>query len=323
MKVSSLEWSEILALLDEDARQLARLMREAPTLRAMGVDGMRKMIASVPRVPGPQMEEVEDREFPGPYGPVPVRIYRPRPPGEELAPVLLYFHGGGMVMGDLDSYDALCREIASRSGVMVVSVDYRLAPEHTFPVGTEEAYAALQWLHGEARQLGLDPVRLGVAGDSAGGGLAAAAALMSRDRGGPSILAQFLFYPGVDRIEGYESATLFADAPVMTAEDVVWMKNMYLGSDPAADNAYGAPARATSLAGLPPAVVVSAEVDPVRDSVEAYGHRLRADRVPTTLIRYPGVFHGFLSQSRSLARADQALDEIAALINLRMRGKIQ
>lgn len=278
------------------------------------------MMAGAAGQEGAAMDAVEDHSFDGPHGSVQTRIYRPTPRGESLSPALLYFHGGGMIMGTIENYDALCREIAARSGVVVVSVDYRLAPEYSYPVANDEAFAALQWLSGEAEVLGLDPTRLGVAGDSAGGGLAAAAALKARDVGGPAIRAQFLFYPGVDRIDGYESATVLAEAPLLAASDVTWMKNLYLGSDPGADDSYGVPARAVSLAGLPPAVVVSAEVDPVRDAVETYGARLRADRVQVALLRYPGVGHGFLSQFALSVRASQALDEVAALIALKMRG---
>lgn len=325
MTAEPLDEPALLTLLDEDVRRIARMMREAgvPALHEMGVEGARQMMTNAPRQPGPALDSVEDRSFSGPYGSVSVRIYRPMPKSRGLQPAVLYFHGGGMVIGDLDSYDSLCRELAFRSRTVIVSVGYRLAPEHTYPVANEEAFSALEWLAREAVTLGLDPAQLGLAGDSAGGGLAAATALMARDRGGPPVKAQFLLYAGVDRIEGYDSALMFANAPFLTTQDVSWMKNLYLGSDPAADDPYGVPARASTLAGLPPAVVVTAEVDPVRDSVESYGRRLQADRVPTVFLRYPGVCHGFLSQYGVFGRADQALNEIAALIGVKMKGGFQ
>lgn len=277
----------------------------------LGIEATRKLMESAPQAPAPEMAEVRDLAFPGPHGTVPLRLYRPRPgPG---APVIVYFHGGGMIMGTLDSFDGLSRNLAAACDAVVVSVEYRLAPEHRYPVANDEAYEAVRWVHDHAGELGVDASRIAVAGDSAGGSLAAATALRIRDEGGPSLVAQLLFYAGLERAVDRPSMVEFADGPLLTRADVVWMKELYLGPDPAADTVYGTPALAEDLSELPDAVVVTAEADPLRDGVEDYGRRLREAGVPTALLRYPGVCHGFLSRGSRLRRAGTAFAEIGAL----------
>jgi acetyl esterase len=307
--------ADIIDLLDPDVAAMVRAIRASGRgpLHTLGVAGARALSAAGRQPPAPEMGEVTDTSFDGPHGPVPVRSYRPHGVATAAAPAIVYFHGGGMILGSIATFDSLARHLAAACGAVVLSVDYRLAPENRYPVATDEAYAALLWATAQAGALGIDPARLAVAGDSAGGSLAAGVTLRARDENGPRIAAQLLLYPGVERAVDRPSLAELADAPMLTRDDIVWMKNLYLGEDPAADTAYGVPAVAGNLAGLPPAIVVSAQADPLRDGVEDYGQRLRAACVPTALLRYPGVCHGFLSQTGVIARAQAAMNDIGAL----------
>lgn len=291
----------------------------AGSMRAAGVEAARRSLESIVRPPGPSMATVDDATIDGPHGTVPLRIYRPHAAPAQAAPALVWFHGGGMIMGSSTSFDRLARDIAEATAAVVINVDYRLAPEHRYPVANDEAYAALCWVHENAADRGIDTARIGVGGDSAGGGLAAATALRSRDLGGPAIAQQVLFYPGVERRTDRPSMREFGDSPFLTAPDIDWMKSLYLGADAAADDCYGVPALADSLADLPQAIIAVGYGDPLRDGVEAYGDRLREAGVPTAQLRYPGVGHGFAMQTASVARARAAMSEVGALVQARFR----
>ncbi|MFI2229262.1 alpha/beta hydrolase [Nocardia testacea] len=307
-------WDPDVAVLVERAQA-----NRAGPLHRLGVEAARRALESIERPAGPQMRSVRDATVAGPHGPIPVRIYRPAAAPPENAPALVWFHGGGMIMGSLRSFDRLARDIADATGAVVCNVDYRLAPEHRYPVANDEAYAALLWLTDNAAGWGVDPARIGVGGDSAGGSLATATTLRSRDENGPAIAQQVLFYPGIERRTDRPSMREFGDSPFLTATDIDWMKNLYLGDDPASDDAYGVPALADSLAGLPPAILAVGYGDPLRDAVEAYGDRLRAAGVPTAQLRYPGMGHGFAMQAPSVARARAAISEVGALAAARFR----
>ncbi|MEU5844197.1 alpha/beta hydrolase [Rhodococcus sp. NPDC047139] len=304
---------------DPDARKLVEAIRSygGGSLRDAGVEAGRRSLESIVRPPGPDMRSVRAMEFAGPHGPVPVRVYRPRPAPEQNAPALVWFHGGGMIMGTLDSFDRLAREVAESTAAVVINVGYRLAPEHRYPVAHNEAWAALRWAHDNAHDLGLDPDRIGVGGDSAGGGLAAATALRVRNEGGPRIAQQVLVYPGLERRCDRPSMRRFGDSPFLRAEDIDWMKSLYLGDDPSTDDEYGTPALATDLTDLPPAIVICGYADPLRDGVEDYGRRLQEAGVSTAIILYPGVGHGFFMQTHALARARAAMTEVGALVSAR------
>jgi acetyl esterase len=305
---------------DPDVAALIRARAGSSTsLRVAGVEGARRALESIERPAGPRMQSVRDTTADGPHGPIPLRIYRPPAAPPENAPALVWTHGGGMIMGSLHSFDRLARDIADATGAVVCNVDYRLAPEHRYPVANEDAYAALCWFADRAADWGVDPARIGVGGDSAGGSLATATALRSRDENGPAIAQQVLFYPGIERRTDRPSMREFGDSPFLTAADIDWMKSLYLGDDPAADDAYGVPAMAESLAGLPPAILAVGYGDPLRDAVEAYGDRLRAAGVPTAQLRYPGMGHGFAMQAPSVARARAAISEVGALAAARFR----
>ena len=245
---------------------------------------------------------VENRTVPGPAGEIPVRIYRPSDDGARRAGVV-YFHGGGFVICDLDTHDGACRRLANVVDAVVVSVDYRLAPEHRWPAAADDAYAATVWVAAHGDALGIDPARLAVAGDSAGGNLTAVVAQMARDRGGPSLAFQLLVYPVIDlsatRSE-HPSQSQNARGYFLTIDQMEWYRDQYLARDEDGEAPYASPIKAGSLAGLPPACLVTAEMDPLRDEGEAYGRALRGAGVPVALHRAPGMFHGFFNMDAVL-----------------------
>jgi acetyl esterase len=255
--------------------------------------------------------DVADRTVPGPAGALPVRVYTPE--GEAPFPIVVFFHGGGWVVGTLDSYDPLCRALAAATPAVVVSVDYRLAPEHRWPAAVEDAYAATLWASRNAAALGGAQHRLAVAGDSAGGNLAAVVALGARDRGGPAIAFQLLVYPALDAAGDTASWRQHADGFQLTAAGMRWYWDHYLGgADGTAPDA--SPLRAAFLGGLPPALVVGAEHDILRDEGEAYAARLREAGVEATATRQEGMVHGFLRWRAVTPTADHALQEAAAAL---------
>jgi acetyl esterase len=224
---------------------------------------------------------------------------------------LVYFHGGGWVIGSIETHDALCRELTMEAGVVVVSVEYRLAPEHKFPAAADDAYAAVRWVAQHAAELGIDPARIGVGGDSAGGNLAAVVALQARDLGGPPLALQLLIYPITCDDLGTPSYVENAEGYMLTRADMAWFWSQYL-SDPAqGDDPRVSPLRAGDLSGLPPAFILTAEYDPLRDEAEAYAARLEQAGVPVRMRRYDGMIHGFLRRLTLLDQGRVALDEVA------------
>jgi acetyl esterase/lipase len=240
--------------------------------------------------------ETRDLAVPGPRDApdVPVRIYRPAGRAGVL-PGLVYIHGGGFVLGSVDLYHDDATAIAAEAGAAVVSVEYRLAPEHPFPAGLEDCYAALSWTASHAGDLGIDPGRLAVGGESAGGGLSAAVALLARDRGGPALCFQFLGIPELDDRLDTPSMRAYTDTPIWHRPNAELSWDYYLGEGvrgTAGVSPYAAPARAEDLSGLPPAYITTCEFDPLRDEGLDYGRRLIQAGVPTEMHHYPGTFHG-------------------------------
>jgi acetyl esterase len=268
-------------------------------------------IAKVPRLNEP-VAGVEDRQVPGPAGKVPVRLYIPD--GRRPFPVLLYLHGGGWTVGGLDTHDDLCRSLCHRAGCLVVSVAYRLAPEAKFPAAVEDCYTALRWCAAHAGGVGGDPKRLAVAGDSAGGNLTAALALYTRDKGGPTLTQQVLIYPvtnhAFDTASYHQNATGFG----LSRERMVWYWNNYLSKPEDGTNPYASPLQAKDLAGLPPALILTAEFDPLRDDGEAYAARLRHAGVAVHCTRYLEMNHGFLHFGAVYDQAKHGLEEVAAAL---------
>ncbi len=250
-------------------------------------------------------------------GPIAVRVYHPVGATGRL-PVVVYLHGGCWIIGDLDTHDADCRSIASRAHCVVVAVHYRLAPEHRFPAAVEDAVAALDWVVGEADRLGADPTRLTVAGVSAGGNLAAAAALAARDRGGPSLAAQVLVYPITDCDLDRESYRLFGSGYLLTIATMKWSWDLYAGDDRA--HPLASPMRAVDHRGLPAALVMVAECDPLRDEGLAYADVLAAAGVEVTALEVEGQVHAFFSSPGRTESADAAHELVAGWLRQRWSG---
>ncbi|HEX7901523.1 MAG TPA: alpha/beta hydrolase [Planctomycetota bacterium] len=260
----------------------------------------------------PKLGDKIDSSYDLKAGGVPVRVYDPE--GSGPVPILLYFHGGGWVVGNLESHDDLCRSLCRRAGVLVVAVDYRLAPEARYPAGLQDAATVLRWLATNAASIGGDPKRIAVGGDSAGGNLAAALALRTRDRGGPAIAFQLLIYPVTVRDFDTPSYRRYAAGYGLTRDNMRWFWDQYLEKPADADDPYAAPLHAADLSGLPPAFVATAEFDVLRDEGEAYAAKLAEAGGRVKCARYLGMNHGFARMGALFPRAAQALDEMAAAL---------
>ena len=276
--------------------------------RQSAIDGLAPWKGEPEPLPG-----VEDRAIAGPDGMIPIRIYSPD--AAQPRPALVYFHGGGWVLCDLDTHDVVCRAIARRSGAVVVSVDYRLAPEHKFPAAVVDCYAATRWVVENAPQLGIDPRRIAVGGDSAGGNLAAVVALQSRDESGPPIALQVMVYPVTD-LSSFDTPSYreFADGYYLTAAEMEWFRAHYLARPEDARRPHASPLLAPDLHGLPPALIITAECDPLRDEAEAYAGRLEHAGVPVRCTRYSGMIHPFFSFVGAVRQSHEAIAEIAAAL---------
>jgi len=266
--------------------------KDVPPLSEQGVEGARRTHAEQTRlVAGPPepVAEVSEHAVDGPGGPIPVRVYRPET--EERPGAIAYFHGGGWVVGTLDTYDPLARALANAAGAVVASVDYRLAPENPFPAAVTDCWAAVNWLADHADELGADPDRLAVGGDSAGGNLATVVARRARDAFVPSLRHQLMVYPALDPTTSSASYRELAEGYLLDAVDMRWYWHQYVGcADPELPDL--APAWA-DVGGLPPATIITAEYDPLRDEGEDYARRLEHAGVPVALHRFAGVTHGF------------------------------
>jgi acetyl esterase len=262
--------------------------------------------------PFEEVPAVADHRVPVTGGEITVRVYKPAGMGPQ--PVLVFYHGGGWVIGDLYTHDGICRSIVNAAGCAVASVDYRLAPEFKYPVPVEDSYAGLLWVVANATRLGLDSARIAVGGDSAGGNLAAVMALLARDRRGPRLLLQILVYPVTNHDFGTASYRENGTGFVLTTDDMRWFWRHYLSREEQGREMTASPIRAKSLADLPPALVITAGCDPLRDEGDAYAARLRDAGVAVTLTPYPGMFHGFLRMTRILDQSRVLLDEIAGAL---------
>jgi acetyl esterase len=279
---------------------------EARARRAAAAEAMAALSGPVV-----EMWKVQDRICPGPAGDIPVRVYWPK--NEEGLPILLYFHGGGWVLGDLNSWDRTCRHVAAAGQCVLISVDYRLAPEHKFPAAVEDAYAALEWASETADSLGGDAKRIAVGGDSAGGNLATVICMMARDHKGPKVAFQLLIYPVTDHADDRQSMAEFGEGHFLTRAGMQWFWGHYLrvasdGESPLASPILG------ELAGLPPALVITAECDPIRDQGEAYAARLQAAGVEASVLRYEGAIHVFFNLPGAIDAANQAIADAGAAL---------
>jgi acetyl esterase/lipase len=308
--------------LDPDAAARVASFGDVAPMRQRGLAAVRAALESAP-LPNDmsEMAGITDTVIPGPGGDIPARIYRPR--ADIGGPVLVYLHGGGLVMGSNQSFEPLARELASASAATVVAVDYRLAPESPPPAQFDDAYAATQWASRCAEELGVDSERLAVIGDSAGGSLAAAVTLAARDRNGPPIYAQVLLYPGLDRDMSAPSIRALAGGPLLARDDIDYMHTLADGDAGPPSDPYLVPAYAADLSGLPPAILVTAGCDPIRDWGERYADRLRDADVQTTCTRYPGMYHGFLMRCDATARGRLAIAEIGALLRAKFAHPVR
>jgi acetyl esterase len=264
--------------------------------------------------PDPEaVAEVEELRAQGPAGPIPLRLYRGQPSAQAHAqPVVVYFHGGGWVIGDLESHDQLCRALANAVPCTVIAVDYRLAPEHKFPAAVEDAIAATRWIAENAEQLKVDGKRLAVAGDSAGGNLAAVVSIAARDSGAVAPIFQFLIYPGTDMAMQTASIRRHAEQLPLTRKGMQWFVDHYLRGPQDVSDWRASPLRAASLAGLPPALIITAGFDPLSDEGAALAKALSSADVPVELAPFEGQIHGFITMGRIVADARRATDLGAA-----------
>ncbi|MEO1061042.1 MAG: alpha/beta hydrolase [Actinomycetota bacterium] len=298
--------------LHDDVAEVLRALDAigAPALGDGTPEEARANYDAAPKPDADPLVRVEDHVLPGPAGDLPVRVYADSI-GTPL-PVVAFFHGGGWVLSSVDGHDSLARRIAKRSGALVVSVEYRLAPEHPFPAPHEDCWAATRWLAEHAAGLGGDPARLAVAGDSAGGNLAAGVALRARDESVPLAL-QVLIYPCIDTEQTRPSMAENGTGYFLTAGDMDWFWGHFVPPQHR-DDPYAVPMRAGDVSGLAPALVQTAEYDPLRDEGEEWAARLAAAGVPVTTTRYDGVVHGFVSRWHQMAAAELAHDEAAAAL---------
>jgi acetyl esterase len=297
---------QIQAVRDQSERD------RVPPLYAMSLADARAADLASIRASGGEPEpvcEVADLQIPGPGGQLPLRLYRPA--HERPLPALVYFFGGGWVLGTIDTADGVCRSLANSSGALVVVVGYRLAPEHPFPAAIDDCYATVRWVAGHADEIGADPARLAVGGDSAGGNLAAAVALRARPDG-PALAGQLLVYPNTDQLADDPSMRAADDPFLFNRHSVQWYRQHYLTNPGDAAHPLASPLRAESLAGLPPALVITAEYDPLRDQGEAYARRLADEGVPVELSRYPGMAHGFFTMAGTVDASRAAIAQAAS-----------
>jgi acetyl esterase len=296
--------------VDPQIQMLLTLSGSLPPLHTLSVEEARAQFAvrNFPGLREPEVARVVNRDMQGPGGSLGLRVYTPL--GTGPFPLMVFFHGSGFVVCSLDTHDGMCRNLCAGTGCVVVSVDYRLAPEAKFPAATDDCLAATRWAAANAAALGADPNRVLVAGDSAGGNLAAVTALRVRDEGGPKLLGQLLIYPVTDYYEpGTPSMMENAEGYGLGRAGMIWFWNHYLADPSDGANPHASPLRAVDLSGLPPALVVTAEYDPLRDEGEYYADRLLQAGVPTVAKRWDGMNHGFFFWPGVVDRVGAAMDE--------------
>ncbi len=300
--------------LDPQAKAFLDLMaeRDVPPMHTLSPEQNRLALQrSVKRmnIPPPEVAQVNDRRIPVQDGEIGIRVYAPESAGP--LPIFVYFHGGGFIMGDPDIVDAPLRVLANSVPALVISVDYRLAPEYKFPTAVEDCYAALKWAYKNARALGADPARIAVGGDSAGGNLAAVTSLLARDREGPPLCAQVLLYPVTDQLNDYPSKHVFAAGYFISAADIARLKSYYFRTEEDRAHIYASPMLAKDLGRLPDALVVTAGYDPLHDEGEAYAKRLGEAGVKIDYHCYTGMIHGFFGMTGILDQGKVLIQQVS------------
>ena len=300
--------------LNADAKTFLNSIKDKPVFESLPVAEARNLFREIAREaasPPADLHAVTDMEIAAPGRQIPARLYRPSD-RDDLS-VMVYFHGGGWVIGDLETHDSLCRSLAKTGGFAVIAVDYRLAPEHKFPAGLEDCYAAVKWAADHGRELGGDPTRIVVAGDSAGGNFATVCCLLARERGGPPISHQVLIYPGVD-ISGRYIEEHGAQDGARGMDLGGFMASVYVDRPELLSDPRCSPWLAKDVSFMPPALVMTAEYCFIRDQGEAYAKKLAAEGVPTRAIRYNGLSHAFLDKVGVWSYADACIDDIAQVL---------
>jgi acetyl esterase len=304
-------------VLDPDAAAVLNVFRDAgrPPYETISPQEAREWYLKARPVANPEPPElasVTSMTVPGPAGTIPVRLYTPKTLRKKdgMSPCLVFFHGGGWVIGDLDSHDVVCRILAHEGEMIVISVDYRLAPENKFPAAIDDAIAATRWISDNAVQLNVDAKQISVGGDSAGGNLAAIVAIDARDNGGPKLAGQLLIYPATDFRMSHPSHSEPETSCLLTHNVIRWFADHYLTSKADVDNWRASPARVENLKDLPPAYVMTAGADPLRDEGDEYARRLSDAGVAVAYKTYPGQFHGFITMGKILPKANTALHEM-------------
>jgi len=302
------------SLLDQASAQ------NAPPLPQLGVDLARQgyIAARAFLSEKPEVAMVEDRAVPGPAGDIPIRIYTPQ--GEAPCPVLVYYHGGGWVIGSIETHDGICRAFANAAGCIVVSVDYRLAPEHRFPGGLDDAFAALQWVAKNAGEFGGDGSRLAIGGESAGANLVAVLAQLGKDGGGPDLAYQMMAYPVTHRDFDTNSYKDNGEGYFLTRDTMRWFWDNYLNDDAEASDPRTSPLLREDLSGLPPGIVVAPEYDPLRDEGVAYGKRLQEAGVDMEVWVPEGMIHDYLGMTNILPEAKEAIAQIGGRLKKAFAG---
>lgn len=294
------------------AMRAQRVKENIPPLYTLSVEQARQAdLASIRAGAGsPEpVAQIIDRPIPGPAGDLPIRLYRPE--GDGLFPTLIYFFGGGWTLGTIDTSDGICRSLTNAVPCMVISVGYRLAPEHKFPAAVQDCYAATRWVATHAKEINADVSRLAVGGDSAGGNLAAAVTLLAREQGGPRLLYQLLVYPSTDYLSDTPSLQENVDPYLFNKTSVAWYWDQYLATPEDGKHPLASPLQAKDLRELPPALVITAEYDPIRDQGEHYAERLKQAGVCVELTRYEGMIHGFFAMAGTLDGGKRAIVQAA------------
>lgn len=309
--------------IDEDAARVLENMKKAnrPPFESLSPAQARAQMRAMREAmkqPAPDMALVRDLQAPGPLGPIPLRLYRSKSADAALAPALTFFHGGGWVVGDLETHDNQARFLADAMAGVVVSVDYRLAPEHKFPAAADDCIAATRWIADNATTLGVDPSRLAVGGDSAGGNLATVVALTAAAQGAPSIRAQVLIYPTVDLRMSYNSYKRVGSGFTLTTASMAWFRDQYLNSPLEIEDWRASPILAHNLAAAPPAYIVTAGLDPLCDEGEAYARALEAAGAPVQFRCCSGQMHGFVGAKGFIRQADMVIEEIGRFLQERL-----
>lgn len=301
-------------VLDPQVKALLEQLEasDAPPMESLPPQKARAGFQSLNQSPTEELEPVgylSNRVISGPGGDLPIRIYTPE--GTGPFPVLVFYHGGGWVIGDLDSHDNICRSLTNLANIVVVSVDYRLAPEHKFPAAVDDCYTAFRWVSEHPSELNIDSSHIAVGGDSAGGNLSTVVSYLTKQRGGPQLAYQLLLYPSTHISADTASHRENGEGYFLTTESMTYFRNHYLRTAEDAEDPLVSPYLIEDLSGLPPAMVVTAEYDPLRDEGEAYARRLKEAGVPVITKRYDGMIHGFISMAGQLDKGKQALQDAA------------